>query len=310
MAVPEVFAELAGRVNNWGRWGDDDEFGTLNLVDTVAVKRGAEAVQSGERISLALPLHADGVQTGLVPPGRQNPVHTVVQANHRPHDDPDSVASSDDRLELWLQAATHWDALSHVSYRGNHYNGIPTDAITMEEGATRLGIEKVEALVSRGVLLDVARALGSERLEPGYAITPDDLDAALELAGTQLEAGDIVLVRTGQMMLAHAGDRMGYLYPAPGLSMHCAPWFHERDVAAVATDTIGLEVYPSEIDDWSLPVHLLHLVEMGLLQGQNFDLEELAAQCTTDDRYTFLLSAPPEPVVGAFGAPVVPIAVR
>jgi kynurenine formamidase len=149
-----------------------------------------------------------------------------------------------------------------------------------------------------------------ERLEPGTAITAADLDAAEDAAGVRITAGDIVLVRTGHLQVFRAGDRVGYAIPSPGLSLETVPWLHSRDVAAVATDTIALEVVPSERDDLPLPVHLLHLVEMGLLQGQNWDLEALAADCAADGQWSFLLSATPEPVSRGTGGVVNPVAVK
>lgn len=124
-----------------------------------------------------------------------------------------------------------------------------------------------------------------------------------------MRAGDIVLVRTGQVQVYLAGDKQGYGYPSPGLSVRTPEWFHARDVAAVANDTLTFEIFPPEIDDLWLPVHALHLVEMGMLQGQNWNLEELSTACGQEVRYAFLLSAMPEPFVGGTGTPVAPVAV-
>ena len=170
--------------------------------------------------------------------------------------------------------------------------------------------DRVRAVVSRGVLLDVAAARGVDRLDGGHALTADDLEAAEEHGRVRVAAGDIVLVRTGQMQLLRGGDRMGYAISTAGPSMQTVPWFHERDVAAVATDNLSFEVFPGEVDGLMLPVHMLHVVEMGLLQGQNFDLEALAADCADDGRYEFLCVATPEPFVSACGAPVSPVAVK
>ena len=168
----------------------------------------------------------------------------------------------------------------------------------------------------------MARAKGLEVLEPGYPITPADLDAACDLGGLSIEPGDVVLVRTGQMVhLALPGravpgggqsvrDLVAYTWPTPGLTMATAVWFHDRDVAAVATDTLVLEVYPCEQPDAYLPVHLLHLVEMGMTQGQNWVLDELADACAADGRYDFLLDATPLPFTNALGSPVNPVALR
>jgi hypothetical protein len=119
-----------------------------------------------------------------------------------------------------------------------------------------------------------------------------------------------VLVRTGQMHLPHAGDRNGYLAPVAGLSLRSVEWMREHDVAAAATDTIVFEVFPWERDDAPLPVHLLHLVEMGMTQGQNFDLETLAADGADDGVYMFLLSATPEPLANGLGGIVAPLAIK
>ena len=308
MALPREFTELAREVNNWGRWGDDDELGTLNLITPEVVVRAAECVKRGESFPLGLPLHADGPQTGVMP-GRINPIHLMTQVNQRYGKEADAFHASDDAVVMGLQCATHWDAFSHVSYDGRVYNGFGDEVITAG-GATRLSIDKVKTIVSRGVLLDVARAKGVERLEAGYAITGADLDVAADMAKLKVEAGDIVLIRTGHIQLLDAGDKRAYGYPSPGPGMDAVRWFRMHDVAAVASDTLTFEVMPGEMEGLFLPVHLLDLVEMGLIQGQNFHLEDLAADCASDGVYVFLLEATPDPFVGAVGAPVQPVAVK
>ena len=317
MPPPEPFAEIADRVRNWGRWGDDDQLGTLNLIDEASRRRAAASVRSGRAYSLGLPLSAaDGIQLGFIP-GRINPRQTMVAVNHPLSDDPEWICASEDSFELALQCATHWDALAHASYGGKLYNGHPADSVT-EAGAGRCGIHLVRSLVSRGVLLDVARALGRDVLEPGHPISPADLDAACAHGRLTVEPGDVVLVRTGQMIhLALPGrpggvprDLVAYTYPTPGLTMATAEWFHARDVAAVATDTLPLEVLPCEDEAIYLPVHLLHLVEMGMTQGQNFVLDELADACAEDGQYAFWLDASPLPFVDGLGSPLNPVAVK
>ncbi len=325
-SIPPSFIELAARLSNWGRWGPDDQIGTLNLIDGAARRRAAAAVVDGTAYALGLPLSAEeGIQAGFVP-GRVNPSLTMICVNDPLSADPAWICSSEDVVTLATQCATHWDGLAHVSYGAGPggrklYNGYAAESIT-EDGATELGIHHVRTLVSRGVLLDVARAKGLDVLEPGYPITPDDLDAACNLGGVAAEPGDVVLVRTGQMV--HLGlpgrpglrgeaptrDLVKYTWPTPGLTMATAVWFRDRDVAAVATDTLVLEVYPCESDELYLPVHLLHLVEMGMTQGQNWVLDELADACASDGRYDFLLDATPLPFTRALGSPVNPVAVR
>jgi kynurenine formamidase len=301
MTLPDAFVDLAREVNTWGKWGSDDQLGTLNLITSEVVHRAVGCVNRGKTFNLALPLSSDGPQTGVLP-GRINPIHLMTAINQSYGE----VSASDDSVAMGLQCATHWDAFSHVSYRGVLYNGFPADSITAE-GAAACGIEHVRTLVSRGVLIDVARAKGVERLEPGYAITGADLDEATKVKPLP---GDIVLVRTGHIQLLDAGDKRAYGYPSPGFGMDAVRWFHANGVAAAANDTLTFEVLPGEIDGLFLPVHALDLVELGLLQGQNFHLEELAADCAADGVYDFLLEATPEPFVRAVGAPVVPIAVK
>jgi kynurenine formamidase len=305
------FDAVAARVRNWGRWGPEDELGTLNLIDEAARRRGAASVVSGRAFALGLPMSAsEGIQIGAVE-GRVDPSRTLINVNGPQTDDPEWVCFSEDVLTLGTHASTHWDALAHCSYAGVLYNGYPAGSTTAE-GAARDGIGRLGAVISRGVLLDVARALGREVLEPGYAIMPADLDAARDLAGVDLAPGDIALVRTGQMVHLQPGarDLVAYTWPSPGLTVETGLWFHEHDVAAVATDTFVFEVGPCQYEEEYLPVHVLHLVEMGLTQGQNWVLDPLAADCAADGRYTFLLDATPLPLVGGLGSPVNPVAVK
>jgi kynurenine formamidase len=309
MAYPELFHRLAKKVNNWGRWGSDDEIGTINLITPEVRRRAAACVRTGRSFSLALPLsETEGIQTGLLP-GRLNPVRAMVQINTPLTGDPADFCSSDDMVVMGLQCATHWDGLGHVSYEGRLYNGNSAASITAF-GASVCGIHKIRTLVSRGVLLDVARTLGTDRLDGGYAVTASDLDAAEARAGLEVGPGDVVLVRTGQMALLASGDKAGYGAPAPGLSTMTVEWFRDRDVAAVATDTLTFEVWPGEDDAAILPVHLLHLVEMGMTQGQNWVLDELAEDCAADGVHEFLLEASPQPFTNAVGSPVNPVAVK
>ncbi|MFF4158282.1 cyclase family protein [Streptomyces sp. NPDC001678] len=307
MPLPSEFYELTKRVNNWGRWGEGDEIGTLNLITDAVVREAAATVATGRRVPLALPLHQDGVQTGVIP-GRVNPLHTMVAINVELFG-PGTVATSDDVVTMGLQAGTHWDGLSHVSHGGKLYNGRPADSITAQGRSAFNGVEKAGHIVSRGVLLDVARARGVDRLEGDHAVTPEDLEAAEELARVTVRPGDIVLVRTGQIKHFLAGDKHAYTHPSPGLSIRTPEWFHARDVAAVANDTLTFEIFPPEIADLWMPVHALDLVEMGMPQGQNWNLEELSVVCAEERRYAFFLAAMPEPFVGGTGTPVAPVAI-
>ena len=324
--MPSAFTDLARRVSNWGRWGADDQLGTLNFIDAAARLRGVAAVHDGNAFPLGLPMsESEGIQMGFIE-GRVNPTRSMICVNNPLSPDPEWIASSEDVVTFAMQCATHWDGLAHVSYGagpdgGKLYNGYPATSVT-EAGTTKLGIHLIGSLVSRGLLLDVARAKGLEVLDGGYPITPDDLDAACELGKLTVEPGDVLLVRTGQAAhLALPGrpglagappkrDLIAYTWPTPGLTLATTEWFHAKDVAAVATDTMVLEVYPCEDKNLYLPVHLIHLVEMGMTQGQNWFLDELADACAADGRYEFLLDATPLPFTNGLGSPVNPVALR
>jgi kynurenine formamidase len=311
MGFPQEVTELREKVRNWGRWGADDQIGTLNLITDDVVRNAAREVKDGRRFSLALPLNQQGPQIGFTP-GRENPVLAMTSINDPyPPEDPDAFAASDDKVTTSLQAATHWDALSHVSCSGVMYNDTPASAITAA-GAAKLGIEHVITLVGRGVLLDVARALGTDALTDTHAVTGDDLDAACELAKVTVQPGDIVLLRTGKMTEFLAGSIPDYcgVRGCPGPSLQSAQWFRDHDVAAVATDNYQFEVFPSEREDAVLPVHIVHLVDMGMTQGQNWNLEALADDCADDGRYTVFLEASPLPFTHAVSGLVHPVAIK
>lgn len=305
--TPEM-QELAGKVRNWGRWGDDDERGTQNLIDDDARRRGAAAVRQGEAISLAIDIDRNAPQEGGAP-GRFHPVHSMLSVNTTYTGNPDDACFNDDMLVMPLSGTTHIDSLAHVTYGGKMYNGFSADLVKTPGGATRCGADKIDPIVSRGVLLDLPAVKGVERLEPGYAITDDDLDAALDHAKVELQPGDVVLIRTGHMQLLHAGDQVGYNHDTPGNGLSTIEWVWRHDLAAVFNDTYVYEVWPPE--DWAcmMPVHMIQIRDMGLIQGQIFDLEALAERCADAARYEFLLSAAPEPVTGGCSAPVHPVAV-
>ena len=305
----ESLRELAKTVSNWGRWGAADERGTVNFITPDVIRRGAGCVRRGVVFSLGLPFGADGPQIGQG--GRVNPLHIMTATEGRLGAAPDGPRYSDDVIVMPLQCATQWDSLAHVHYGGQLYNGFPAATLT-SAGAGRDAIDKIGAgIVSRGVLLDVARARGVERLPPGRAITPADLEDCERRQRVRVESGDVLLVRTGHMAVFTVDrDRVGYMRQSPGLGVACVPWLHAREVAAVATDTNAVEVLPFEDPAVPLPLHQLCIRDMGLTLGEMFDLDALAADCASDGVWEFLFSAPPLKVTGAVGSPLNPLAVK
>jgi kynurenine formamidase len=315
MALSDELRQTAERVRNWGRWGEDDQAGTANLITPEATRRGAACVRTGARISLAVELREDGVQVGQ-PAGRFNPVLTPTSLNERDAMAPGEWVGTDDLVTMSTCAGTHIDGLAHIAYDGKIYGGRDQGTVRARGGASFAGVEHVPPLATRGILLDVPRALGVDALEAGTVVTPAALDAALELAGLGVEAGDALCVRTGEIRHYLSGDRrryaMGEDWKNTGLGMSCVEWFHQRDVAAVFCDNYTYEVMPPENGNWDdlLAVHMLHLRDMGMVQGQNWNFEELADACAADGAYAFLLVAAGEPIVGATSAPVHPVAIR
>jgi kynurenine formamidase len=301
--------------SNWGRWGPDDERGALNHITPERVLAACALPRSGRVVSCALPFDQKGPQSGFA--GRHNPIHVMLA------DGGDALAGAqdfipggfryaDDAVTMPLQCGTQWDALAHVFYDGKMYNDRDIALVT-SGGARANGIERVaDGVVGRGVLLDLPRLRRVRWLENGTPILPGELDACAEAQGVTVEAGDVVLVRTGMLTRCLSEKSWaGYCGgPAPGLSVHCARWLHAREVAAVATDTWGVEVLPNETPDCFQPLHMISLRNTGVLFGEIFHLDALAEACAEDGNYAFLFAAPPLPITGAVGSPINPLAVK
>lgn len=304
----EGFRTIAARVRNWGRWGVDDQRGTLNLIGPAEVAAAAALVRHGRTIALGVPFEENGPQDGKV---RQNPIRIMAETGHTPGRYPGVFRFADDVVVMALQAASQWDALAHVHYDGKMYNGYPISHITAA-GATRLDVTNLSpGVVGRGVLLDVARHRGVRRMQPGEAISPEELDAVVAAQGVQLRSGDIVLIRTGWWTaFTQNGDPREYKVGEPGLSVRCADWLHRHDVAAVAADNYGVEVIPSEYDDEYMPLHMIALRDMGMPFAEILDFEELGADCAEDGIYEFLLVAPPLLFPRGVGSPINPLAIK
>ena len=311
----QVVREWGERYSNWGRWGKDDQRGTLNFITPERVLAACALPRRGLVVSCALNFDQKGPQSGVG--GRHNPIHTMIA------DGGDALAGAqdflpggfnyaDDAVSMPLQCGTQWDALSHVFYDGKMYNDRDVALVT-SRGAKANSIDRIkDGVVGRGVLLDLPRLIKQPWLEDGTRILPEQLDDCAEAFGVTVEPGDILLVRTGMMTRCLSeGSWQGYCGgPAPGLSVHCARWLYEREVAAVATDTWGVEVIPNETSDCFQPLHMISLRNTGLLLGEIFHLDPLSEACADDGRYAFLFTAPPLPITGAVGSPINPLAIK
>jgi kynurenine formamidase len=315
--VDDPFDEYIERYSNWGRWGVGDECGTANLITNANVRDACRAVDLGLVVSLGLGFDQNGPQSGAN--GRFNCLrysaatgtdHATGHQLWHGRPAPRGIGYADDVVVLPLQSSTHWDALSHIFHNGKMYNGRSSKDVTAG-GASKNGVERLaDRLVGRAVLLDMPRVKGVRWLDDGYPITATDLDEAVSSARVEVREGDILLLRTGQMIRCRQegwGDFAGG--GAPGLSFFSLPWLYDHKVAAVATDTWGVEVRPNELADSFQPFHIVALVYMGLLLGEMFDLEGLAEVCASQGRHEVLLAASPLAFTGAAGAPPGPVAI-
>jgi kynurenine formamidase len=311
----DIVRDMAARCSNWGKWGPADERGTLNYIGPEAIVKAAGLVKRGAVFSLAVPFDSKGPQTNNHP-RRFNPIHRMMLTGGDFSSGavklPGGVGFSDDMIIMPTHCGTQWDALSHCFVDGKMYNGYDANEIS-SQGARKLGIEKMaNGVVARGVLVDLPRLKNVPWLEPSYGITIADLEAALQAERVAVRSGDALLVRSGHMAMCRArgswGDYAGG--PAPGLAFEAAEWVHRHELAAVATDTWGMEVQPSQVPGALHPLHQIFLPFMGLVVGEIFDLETLAADCVADGVYEFFFVAPPLPITGGVGSPINPLAIK
>lgn len=315
----EEVKELALRHSNWGRWGDDDELGTLNFVTEKTIREASGEIQLGRVVSMGLPYDQNGPQTGGL--RRFNPIHFMLRDGNDAltgaairdfYGGKDGhMAGADDVVIMPLQSGTQWDALSHVIFEGKIYNGYPADLVS-SAGARRndvtVGCTKA---VGRGIILDIPRMKQLDALEEGTGISSQDLRDAEDFHGVQVQKGDFVFVRTGHIGACRAkgtwGDYAGG--DAAGLNLDSINWMAEKEIAGIITDTWGFEVRPNETSHVNQPLHVICLVHMGLWIGEIFDLEEVSAVAEEVGRASFFFSGPPLPFTGAVGSPLMPLAI-
>lgn len=316
--VMDDIRAAAERLKNWGRWGDQDEIGTLNHTLPEDIVAAARLVQKGKVMSLALPYDSHGPQGGkskYAPLGRFNPIHLMIRSGTDAYSgvlDHRKIRGADDIVIMPTQCGTQWDGLGHIFYGDYMWNGYDCRTVT-SFGAQKCGIEKTsEKMVGRGILLDIPRMLEKDWLPDGFAITNEMLDQAERHFGVEVRRGDYLLVRTGQIEAMLSTDTWdGYSGgDAPGLAFETLDWLQSKQVAAIATDTWGAEVRPNQTDDVNQPWHWISIPIMGLTVGEIFNLGELSKDCADDKRYEFMFVGPALPITGAVGSPVNPLAIK
>jgi kynurenine formamidase len=310
----DTLAAAAERLSNWGKWGPDDELGTLNHITPADIVAAAGLVRRGKTFSLGLDFNQEGPQlTGWG--GRFNPIHVMLATGTDAvagRQDAGKLRYADDMVSMPLQCGTQWDALGHIFYGEKMWNGYDARLVD-STGAKKNSIDKMRAkMIGRGVLLDIPRFLGGDYLEDGYGIGSGQLDACAKTQGVEIRRGDFVIVRTGQMEQRLAQKDWGTYAagPAPGLRFETCEWIHAKQIAGICADTWGCEVRPNESTVAFQPWHWIVIPMIGITMGEIFYLKELAEDCAADHVYEFLFCAPPLPITGAVGSPINPMAVK
>lgn len=306
-------------LSNWGRWGKDDQAGTINLITPQKRKQAAALVKDGVSVSMSLDadlpdraaVEAAQAQPAQVPaplaaPRRGGPTWEHVMrstgANREEGYVVDSVSVS-----YHGNATTHLDALSHYIYKGQIYNGFPGSSIT-QWGATKNDVMPFkDGVFTRGVLVDIPLLKDKPFMEDDEAVYPEDLDAWEKKTGVRIESGDAVFLRTGRWRRVAEKGPLNLGQKAPGLYASCGKWLRQRDIALFGSDVVQ-DVRPSRIEGVNQPIHQLFLVSVGTPLFDNCDLEAVSKAAAQRKRSTFLFTFATLRVPGATGSPSNPIA--
>ena len=295
-------------LSNWGRWGPDDELGTLNLITPAKRLEAVRLVRKGIAVSCARPIEK-GVATDVPHP----PLHFMMSTGEtwvgKHSREPAQMALDFMGLVFHGFTVTHLDCLCHFFWKGKMYNGRRADVVTASSGASVCSAETVrDGIVKRGVLLDVAKAKGKKWLEAGEAVFPEDLEMAERQAGVRVTEGDALLVRLGWYRRRKEVGPPGDGAERSGLHAATLPWLRERGVSLIVADA-SHDVVPGEYKTLFRPVHQIGIVAMGLWLLDAANLEELAQHCGRLKRWEFLFTVAPLRFPGATGSPVNPLAV-
>ncbi|WP_433273846.1 cyclase family protein [Pseudonocardia xinjiangensis] len=296
-------------LSNWGRWGDDDRLGTLNLITKDVRIAAARTVRDGTAVSLSC---------NLDPQSSDPREHGTLIQRYMQLNEIEAIFGQSGRFDAVREyvgiiahgTVTHLDGLGHFSWDGKSYNGFDASEVRTVGGSTRLSVHHASGgIITRGVLLDIPALLGLPWLEPGHAVSPDELKAAERRQGVIVGAGDALFVYTGNYAREAAEGRHPAGHAA-GLSAATLPFLRERDVALLGVDGQP-EVSPAESRtfDFRMPIHTVSLVAMGLWLLDNAALDELAQTCQAKNKWEFLLSLLPWRMVGATSDAVNPVAV-
>jgi kynurenine formamidase len=283
------FDALFQQVSNWGRWGKDDQLGSVNLVTAAKRKEAVALVKQGISVSLA-----------------HNPLTERAEDNSNPFEHTMLRGNNMDRYAVTYHgyAHSHIDALCHILYKEQTYNGFARADVNTDKGCAKLGIDNLKnGIVTRGVLIDIPRLRGVEYLEPGTAIYAEDVEAWEKKAGVKVGSGDVLLLRTGRWARRAKNGPWNVGQSAAGFHASIATWIKARGAAIVGSDAAE-DVTPSLVEGVALPVHTLLITALGINLLDNQDLEAVAETAARLKRWDFMISIAPVPVTGGTGFPV------
>ena len=280
-------------------WGASDERGAANHMGPEAVLKAVRLVKEGKVYELGRVLEAEMPTFGT----RRFGIHTARSSGPS---GPNQLRGNEELVVTELgQVGTQFDALPHIGIGDMLYNCVKADEVATRSGFTKLGVEKVGAIMTRGVLLDVATAKGVEMLEAGYEISIADLEDAMKRQGVTIGTGDAVLIRTGWGKL-WLQDNAKYNSGQPGIGTAAGEWLANLKPILVGVDNWGIEVRPNPNKDLAFPVHQILVTTYGIFLLENLDLHQLA----TDKVNEFAFIVQPLKIKGGTGSTVAPIAVK
>jgi kynurenine formamidase len=303
------FDRMFESVKNWGKWGPDDERGTMNYITPGKIREAASLVKSGRSVSLSIPINKEA--------GPDNPMpayHFVSQGHDIPVGGGETFGMCFLGMASHGDCHTHVDAMNHVAYKGRLYNDRDAIATLTSKGSEWGSIAAyANGIIGRGVLLDVPRYRGVKWLEPGEAVHSDELEAIERAEGVHIGEGDIFVFRTGHHARRLALGSWSNDYPPAGegkagLDVDTIPWQYERKMAAFLPDGDG-ETVPAGVEGLPYPIHPLQLTSMGMLVSDSLQFEDLARVCEEEGRWEFMVVGLPLRLPGATGSPWNPVAI-
>ena len=310
VSAATVFA--ADPPSNWGKWGPDDELGTLNYITPEVVRHAAALVKQGKTFGLGLPYDMKSPR-GSTRVIQHYMTSTAQGAGGKP-------GFAEDVLTTWVHGTSHWDGIGHMFAQGRLYNGYDVETNATERGLLKCGIHKAaDKVATRGVLIDLARHLGVRHLARDHLITVADMEGAARKQRVEFRKGDMILVHTGWDIVWQEQGPAGYWSRgSPGIGWEVSQWLKRVKAAAFGSDCESNEIIPCEPDapvkagcpGFQLPIHVELNRNQGMLLGDHIFLTELAKDCAADGVYEFMFVGPPLNLLNGTGSPINPLAIK